>query len=79
MLDTVQVMIGIEPGEQTDITLFCGAHGGLKDGVGTSGYNIFLKNQETPLIYGHAVELQDYPGASSTRQKLLAQLACEYW
>ena len=57
MLDMVQVMNELEPGEQSDITLFCGVDGGLKDGAGTSGYNIFLENCETPVIYGHAAEV----------------------
>ena len=61
------------------IRLLCGADGGLKDGIGTSGYVITLPDGDTPLVTGHAAEAQLISSSSSTRQELLAQVAVEYW
>ena len=64
---------------QGELTLYCGADGGLKEGIGTSGYNIFISSEAQPLVVGHAAEVQKEHTASSTRQELLAQIAIEYW
>ena len=61
------------------IRLLCGADGGLKDGIGTSGYVLTLPEREQPLVTGHAAESQGNLSSSSTRQELLAQVAVEYW
>ena len=61
------------------IRLLCGVDGGLKDGIGTSGYVITRPDGATPLVTGHVAESQINPSSSSTRQELLAQLAVEYW
>ena len=65
--------------ETNQLILYCGANGGLKDGIGTTGYNLYIGIEETPFIYGHAAELQTDSSASSTRQELLAQIVIEYW
>ena len=62
-----------------ECALVCGTDGGLKDGIGTSGYTIYTNFDKTPLLEGHAAELQTSISASSTRQELLGQLAIEYW
>ena len=68
-----------EKWEQDKFTLFCGANGGLKDGIGTSGYTIFINREDSPLVHGHAAEIQEDSSASSTIQESLAQTAVEYW
>ena len=42
---------------KNQLTLYCGADGGLKDGIGTSGYNLYIGREETPFVYGHATEI----------------------
>ena len=61
------------------ITLLCGTDGGLKDGIGSTGYVITDPTADKPLLMGGAAEKQDLEEASSTRQELLAQLAVVYW
>ncbi len=65
--------------KESELSLVCGADGGLKDGIGTSGYIIQLDGGLDPIVYGHSAELQPSHTASSTRQELLGQLALEYW
>ena len=64
--------------EEKKLKFYCGIDGGLKNGIGTSGCNIFISNSDTPFIYDHAAERQDHPSASITRQELLAQVAVGY-
>ena len=59
--------------------IICATDGGLKDGVGTSSYTIFLPNDPQPALEGHAAEYQPHEWASSTRQELLGQLGLEIW
>ena len=61
------------------VTLLCGTDGGLKDGIGTTGYVITDPDGTSPIVMGHAAEKQPSHDASSTRQELLAQLAVVYW
>ena len=61
--------------ETNQLTLFCGTDCGLKDGMGTSSYNISLGSIDNWLIHGHAAEEQEDSWASSTCQEILAQLA----
>ncbi len=61
------------------ITFLCGADGGWKDGIGTSGYVVTTEHSDQPIVTGHAAEGQREKNASSTRQELLGQLAIEYW
>ena len=65
--------------QEADLRLVCGADGGLKDGIGTSGYIIQLEGDMDTVVYGHSAEAQPSHTASSTRQELLGQLALEYW
>ena len=64
---------------EPDFRLVCGADGGLKDGIGSSGYTIYVEGESDRLVQGHSAELQPSTTASSTRQELLGQLAIEYW
>ena len=61
------------------IRLLCRADGGLKEGIGTSGYVLTLPDSEQPLVTGHAAESQTNLSSSSARRELLAQVAVEYW
>ena len=61
------------------IALVCGSDGGLKSGIGTSAYILYLAGSEDPVVYGYAAEKQYEDNPSSTRQELLAQLSVEYW
>ncbi len=63
---------------QQQVTIFCGCDGGLKGSIGTSGYVLYGRSSDTPLVFGHSAEAQS-SGASSMRQELLAQLCIEYW
>ena len=72
-LDNLTTIWGQQP-----VTLFCGSDGGLKGSIGTSGYVLYGRFSDTPLVAGYSAEKQS-PGASSTRQELLAQLCIEYW
>ena len=54
-----------------ECSFLCGTDGGLRDGIGTSGYIIYSEYDEDPLIEGHAAEHQPNETASSTRQELL--------
>ena len=74
-----QLPVSREKWEKNQLKLYCGADGGLKDSVGTNGYNLFIDREDNPLVYGHAAEIQADNSASSTRQYLLAQIAIEYW
>ena len=65
--------------ENNQLTLFCGTDGVLKDGVGTSAYNISLDFIDNWVIQGHAAEEQADNWASSTHQEILAQIAVENW
>ena len=58
--------------------LLCGSVGGLKDGIGTSGYVIHREGYDEPVMRGYTAEQQRGMEASSTRQELLAQLCIEY-
>ena len=59
--------------------IICATDGGLKDGVGTSSYTIFLPNDSQPALEGHSAEYRPQEWASSTRQELLGQLGLEIW
>ncbi len=61
------------------VALTCGSDGGLKDGIGTSGYVILVGESIDSVIHGYAVEKQRHIAASSTQQELLTQLSIEYW
>ena len=63
----------------TKCKIICAMDGGLKNKIGSSGYALYLPNDEEPFAYGYATEYQPSESASSTRQELLAQLAVEYW
>ena len=79
VIDMEQIQYIYQQAERQELTVYCGADGGLKDRVGTSGYTICLEQSRDPFVYGHAAEAQGSTSASSTRQELLAQLACTYW
>ena len=59
--------------------IVCGTDGGLKNGIGTSGYAIYESNRREKILTGHSSEKQPQKEASSTRQELRAQLAIFYW
>ena len=51
----------------------------MKDDIGTSGYIIYDTEIKEPIIIGYLAKRQTDASASSTRQKLRAQLAVWFW
>ena len=52
----------------------CGTDGGLKDGIGTTGYVIYNTKTRQQILTGYSGEEQVSTSASSTRHELRAQL-----